>query len=103
MCFTRLLLAVIIPQHEKRFLLLAVIRDQAFAVEIIFKMRQRAPRTAKIFKHTRRSSTQERNALQHRDLVLVKTLLILLGPTGQRIAVIAKQRVASELTHDQRL
>jgi hypothetical protein len=38
---------------------------------------------------------QERNALEQRDLMPVEVLLILLGPAGQRITVIAKERVAS--------
>jgi hypothetical protein len=55
---TPLHLPIKLLQNKKRLLLLAVIRDQTFPIEIILKMRESPSRTAKILKDPWRSSTR---------------------------------------------
>src|SRR5260370_8703550 len=90
-------------QHEESLLLPAAFTHKSLAVEIILHVRERPSRTAKVFENPRSGSSQKRNALQHGNLMLVETLLIFLGPACKRIAVVAKERVSSEFTHNQRL
>src|SRR5580693_1867207 len=90
-------------QYKVSFLLLTLIGDKSFAIEIILKTRERSPRTTKVLENPRCHSAKEGNALQHGDLVLVKIFLILLGPTSARIGMVAKTCIAAEFTHDERL
>ena len=90
-------------KYEEGFFLLTVIGDKSFAIEIILNTRERSPRATKVFEYPRCHSAKEGNAFQHDDLVLVKIFLILLGPPGEGVAMVAKERVATEFTHDQRL
>ncbi len=90
-------------QYKEGFLLLTVIGDKSFAIEIILNTRENSSRTTKVFENPRCHSAKEGNALQHNDLVLVEIFLILLGPPCRGIAMVAKERVAPEFAHDQGL
>ena len=78
-------------QYKKGFLLLTMIREKSLAIEIILKMRKRSSRTTKVLENPRRHSAKEGDALQHCDLLCIKIFLILLGPAGERIAMVAKK------------
>src|SRR5580700_5504032 len=87
-------------QYKEGFLLLTMIGDKSFTIEIILKTRENPSRTAKVLENPWGHSAKKGDAFQHVDLVLIKVLLILLGPTSGRSAVIAKKCIASEFAHD---
>jgi len=80
-----------------------MIGDKSFAIEIILKTRENSSRAAKVFENPWCHPAEEGNALQHNNLMLVEILLIFLGPTCERIAMVAKECIAPEFTHDQGL
>src|SRR5215467_14653427 len=90
-------------QYEEGLLFLPMLGYQPFAVEVVFDSRQRAPGTTKVFENPWCKAAQKRNTLQHGNLVLIKILLVFLAPTCERIAMVAKTRIAAKFAHDERL
>src|SRR6185369_6356024 len=86
-------------QDVECFLLLAAVRDQSLAVPVVLDVWQRAAWRPEVRQDPWRGPTQERNLLQHRDLMLVDTFLILLGPSRACIAMMTIQSIAAKLTH----
>src|SRR5260370_7631286 len=57
-------------QYKEGFLLLTMIGDKSFAIEIILKTRENSSRAAKVFENPWCHPAEEGNTLQHTKLVL---------------------------------
>lgn len=90
-------------QYKESPLLLTMIGYKALSIEVVLNTRKGSSRTAKILENPRRGTAEKGYALQHGDLVLVETFLILLRPACLGVAMAAKERVSSKFAHDQRL
>src|SRR5438477_434589 len=99
-CFLDLLIVSL--HYVERLFLLSVVRDQSLSVVEVLDARQGPARRAEIHQDPGRRASQERDSLQHVHLVLVEVLLVFLGPSRQRIAMISVGRFRAEFTHDQR-
>src|SRR6185503_19603482 len=75
----------------------------SFAIPVVLDVWQRTAWRAEVREDPRRRPTQKRNLLQHRDLMLVDALLILLGPSRRRITMMTEQSIAAKFTHHERL
>ena len=80
-----LLLHLPIPalHHVERFLFLATIRYQAFAVPVVLDARSWPAGGAEVHQDPRRGAAEKGNFLKHRDLVFKNTFLIFFGPASQ--------------------
>src|SRR5690349_18918200 len=87
----------------ERLLLFAAIRDEAFAVPVILDAGEGTAGRTEVHQDPWRCAAQKWDLAKHRDLVLVKRLLVFLGPASQDVAVMTIQSVRTEFTHDQRL
>src|SRR5438445_8068487 len=88
-------------QHEESSLLFSVIAHQPFAIEVILNTGQCSPWTTEVLEDPWRGPAKKRDALQHRDLMPIKILLILLGPTCAGGAVEAEESVPATFAHDE--
>src|SRR5271167_3199203 len=80
---------IVFLKNEECLLFLTLVADQAFPVVKILKVGKCTARTVKIFQDPRCGPAQERDPLEHSDLMLIEVFLIFLGPASLSISMVS--------------